>query len=75
MERIAASLTPKEAAEILGCSVYTVHELLREGRLKGFKITSHWRIPAEELERFMQSDQETTTIEEDVQCRKEELES
>lgn len=46
--------TPKEVAKVLGVSVFTVHELLRDGSLKAFKITSRWRVKAEELERFMQ---------------------
>jgi len=47
--------TPKEVAEILGVSVFTVHELLREGRLGGFKITSRWRIPSDELDEFIRA--------------------
>lgn len=47
------SYTPREVAKILGVSVFTVQELLREGRLKGFKITSHWRISEDELQKFM----------------------
>lgn len=50
--------TPKEVAQVLGISVFTVHELLREGRLKGFKVISRWRVKAEELEKFMNAGQE-----------------
>lgn len=45
--------TAAEVAEILDVSLYTVHELLRTGKLGGFKLTSHWRIPEEELKKFM----------------------
>ena len=52
------SYTPSEVAGILNCSVFTVHELLREGRLKGFKITSRWRVTKEELEKFIKANGE-----------------
>ena len=59
MSEITKSYTPKEVADLLGVSVFTIQELLREGRIKGFKLTSRWRISHEELERFIhnQSDQ------------------
>ena len=50
--------TPREVAEILGVSVFTVQELLRDGKLKGFKITSRWRVSAEELKNFMKTEEE-----------------
>lgn len=46
--------TPREVAEILNVSVFTVQELLRSGRLKGFKITSRWRVKPEDLKEFME---------------------
>ncbi len=45
-------------AEILNVSVFTVQELLRSGRLKGFKITSRWRVKPEDLDDFMNKQQE-----------------
>lgn len=53
MENIKA-YTPREVAEILNVSVFTVQELLRSGRLKGFKITSRWRVKPEDLKEFME---------------------
>lgn len=50
--------TPREVAEILNVSVFTVQELLRSGRLKGFKITSRWRVKPEDLDDFMNKQQE-----------------
>ena len=47
--------TPREVAEILSVSVFTVQELLRSGKLPGFKITSRWRIKAEDLKEFMET--------------------
>ena len=46
------ALTPKEVAEILNCHEYTVQDLLREGKLKGFKLNTHWRITKEALIEF-----------------------
>jgi len=43
----------REAAEILGMSVFTVRELLKKNLLGGFRITRHWRIPESDLNRFM----------------------
>lgn len=45
-----------EVADILNVSLYTVHELLRTGKIKGFKLTSHWRVSEEELKKFMNAD-------------------
>jgi len=47
--------TPREVANILNVSVFTVQELLRSGKIKGFKITSRWRVKPEELNRFVES--------------------
>lgn len=46
-------LTAQEVAGRLRVNVYTVHELLRQGKIRGFKILTHWRIPETELDRFM----------------------
>lgn len=51
------ALNTQEVADILGVTTYTVHELLRDGRLPGFKIKSQWRIRPHELENFMQAKQ------------------
>ena len=48
-------LRPKEVADVLGVHVYTVYDLLKSGRLEGFKLRTHWRIKPAALERFMQS--------------------
>lgn len=45
--------TPAEVADILSVSRYTVHEMLRDGRLKGFKLKSQWRVSRESLDAFM----------------------
>lgn len=52
------SYTPKEVAELLGVSVFTIQELLREGRIKGYKLTTRWRVSHEELENFIKNQNE-----------------
>lgn len=46
--------TAREVGEIINANLYTVHDLLRTGRLRGFKINTHWRITPEALGEFMQ---------------------
>jgi excisionase family DNA binding protein len=46
------SYTPEEVALKLNCHVSTVQGLLRDGKLKGFKLNRQWRITPEELQRF-----------------------
>ena len=45
--------TADEVAERLRTHRYTVYKLLREGKLKGFRVSNQWRVTAAELERFM----------------------
>ena len=45
--------TTKEVAAILTVHQYTVYKLLSTGELKGFRIHTEWRIPRDELRRFM----------------------
>lgn len=46
------AVTPKRAAELLGVHPYTVYKLLKSGRLRGFRLNSHWRITMEALNEF-----------------------
>ena len=39
--------TPATLAERWGCNVCTVYDLLRTGKLKGFKLGKDWRITEE----------------------------
>jgi excisionase family DNA binding protein len=55
MVEIARMLTPKEVAGILGVHYKTVHIWLREGKLKGIKISYRaWRIPQPALDQFIE---------------------
>lgn len=47
------ALTPKDVKDRLNVSIHTVHELLRKGRLKGFKLIRQWRIRPDDLDEFM----------------------
>ncbi len=55
MEEMERVRTAEEVAEILRLSVYTVHELLRDGKLPGFKIRSRWRVNDADLREFMKT--------------------
>jgi len=46
------ALTPQQVAEELNVTATTVHVLLRDGDLKGFKIKRQWRVTREELDAF-----------------------
>ena len=46
------ALTPQQVAEELNVTPTTVHVLLRDGDLKGFKIKRQWRVTREELDAF-----------------------
>ncbi|KKN32849.1 hypothetical protein LCGC14_0809670 [marine sediment metagenome] len=48
-------LRPSDVARELGVHLYTVYGLLSSGRLKGFKLHTHWRIRRIALKRFMRS--------------------
>lgn len=50
--------TPKQAAEILGKSQNTVLEYLRTGKLEGTKERGRHRISKEQLDNYMQSNQQ-----------------
>lgn len=45
-------LTAKEAAIFLKINVYTLYQMLKTGRLQGFRINTHWRVSRVELDRF-----------------------
>lgn len=46
-------LTPQEAADELYVSLTTVYNLLRCGKLPGFKVGRIWRIPRDSLEKMI----------------------
>lgn len=48
-------LLPEEAAERLRVQPSTVLNYLRRGQLKGCKIARKWRVPEDEVERFIRT--------------------
>ena len=46
-------LTVKEVAWFLKCDYRTVLNVLRSGKLHGFKVGQEWRIQVKELKRYM----------------------
>ena len=48
-------LTTREVAAMLRVHIYTVHDLLKTGRLTGFKINSRWRIHRKSVLKFMET--------------------
>ena len=48
-------LTLEEVAQILRVSIPTVRKLIREGRLKSFRVGAQVRIRRDELEKYMSS--------------------
>ncbi len=49
---------PEEAAVILGFDSNTIRRWLREGQIKGIKVTGQWRIKESELQRIHQGEEE-----------------
>jgi len=47
-------LTAQEASEILKVSDQTVRDMIRSGKLPGFKVGRAWRIRREALEKIIQ---------------------
>ncbi|NPV09815.1 MAG: excisionase family DNA-binding protein [Anaerolineae bacterium] len=45
------TLTLQEAADALGCSYEDALQLLREGRLTGYRLAGHWCVSLSDLER------------------------
>lgn len=43
----------QETADILGIAPRTLHDYLKNGRIKGQKIGGHWRISEKNLQRFI----------------------
>jgi excisionase family DNA binding protein len=52
-EKTPPSYTPEEVAARLNVSVATIHEFLRDGRLRGYKLTRQWRIERKDVDEFI----------------------
>lgn len=50
--------TVEQVADILKVSVQTVRRLIREKQLKAFRVGSQFRVKKEDLDAFMETEQE-----------------
>ena len=57
MENTEKFYTPKEVAEILKLSDYTIGDYIRSGKLKAIKFGRVWRISENQLKQFLESKQ------------------
>jgi len=46
----ATYLTTAEVAKKLRVSIWTVRNLIKDGKLTAFRVGAQWRIPAKEIE-------------------------
>ncbi|MEN2996195.1 MAG: helix-turn-helix domain-containing protein [Acetomicrobium sp.] len=69
-------LTPKDAAEILSLSPVTIKKWLWQGKLKGIKVGSVWRIRESDLKAFLKTsnDDEEKLSRDDLEAVKRGLE-
>jgi len=69
-------LTPKDAAEILSLSPVTIKKWLWQGKLKGIKVGSVWRIRESDLKEFLKTsnDDEEKLSRDDLEAVKRGLE-
>ncbi|PTM58404.1 helix-turn-helix domain-containing protein [Desmospora activa] len=49
-------ITPKEAAERLAVSPLTIKKWMRDGKIKGTKLMSVWRISEEEVDKLVKNE-------------------
>ena len=76
MIEIEKLLTPKDAAEILSLSPVTIKKWLWQGKLKGIKVGSVWRIRESDLKAFLKTsnDDEEKLSRDDLEALKRGLE-
>ena len=48
-------LTAQEAAEVLRVGHNAIYELLKSGKLKGFRVGRVWKIPKEAVEEYIRN--------------------
>ena len=49
------TVSVREAANVMGCSQSTVHELMGKRNIKAYKIGAQWRIVSKGLDDYMRS--------------------
>jgi excisionase family DNA binding protein len=50
----AKLLTVKDKAKKLNVSLQTVRNYIKEGKIKAYKFDNVWRIPAKEVDKFLE---------------------
>lgn len=53
-DEIPYIIDPPYAGVVLGCTGATIRRLLREGKLKGFRVGEMWRIKRDDLKAYME---------------------
>lgn len=56
MDERSEALKVEEVARLLQVSARTVYVLLKYGKLRGVRIGRAWRVPRDEVDRFLHSE-------------------
>lgn len=70
-EGIDVALKAEQVAQIMNVSIFTVHDWLRSGSLKGIKLRAQWRVMRSDLDEFVQRRRDAThppEVEEEVEA-------
>ena len=54
--------TIEEVADFLRVSIRTVRRYLKDGTIRGFKVGQNWRISDEEVSRYINEQQKSTSV-------------
>jgi excisionase family DNA binding protein len=58
------TLTTRQVSEALQCTISTVVKLIRDGKLRAFRVGYRYRIKTEELQKFTDCGQQASSTEE-----------
>ena len=61
MDERSEALRVEEVARLLQVSTRTVYVLLKYGKLRGVRIGRAWRVPRDEVDRFLHPDRPSTS--------------
>lgn len=62
MNNKALNLTPKEAAELIGCSEYTIKELARQNRIPSHRVGNMIKFTHEGLKAWIQAQEKKSWV-------------
>ncbi|MGC8875696.1 helix-turn-helix domain-containing protein [Thermus sp.] len=60
---VRAAYTPPQAARLLGIGENSVYNFIHSGRLRAVRVEKRFYIPASELARFLEGEQDTPGVE------------